>query len=632
MRLFLSYSRQEFYFADLTATALQAAGHDVWFDVERLSPGLDWKAGIDQGLRDCEALLIIASSAYFASKNCRDEWEGAKGKPVFVLVFEPVAIPDDLQPTAIISGRGGFQHVIKRLRESLESGKMHRDHLARPHFYNRLPGPIALLGMLMLLNALIAALGLLDTVMAFLNSETLTVQLLTGLFLYTVLIVYILSVGYDLVQRRFTRFQLMASFIAPWIVPLPYIANAQANTVNTSLYCIWIPFNIILLLLLLSERPKLALYLWMMRGNAEDGMREDYKLRFGVHQQDDMEAAWKRSPIAAWVKWAQEFSISAAPAPKNGASVKYRILHAPADESIAQQLDHTMRHFGHLPAAEGEQAAQQFLIVSNQTPASLLDKAADSGEVYTVVVASSVNIAEESLRKFQMVDYRGRAQSQLNAIAAYFANPEAGRSAYGLNQLPRPFNWLVTPTSVRIVAAAMRISGAVFIALALNLTLLMLFQPAAVPNPLLPDHNGFTFLLYLLLGLCGVPLIRLSDDLMDRRVPSRTFNILCAGLIAACIVLVVAILTRASPIQLPVESTEQSLDRWVQYAGLVPLIIIGSVIALAQRFRLWLPPKVETLPANEQLVVQGAPYIILGLRDIAVIGIFLALILFGTHW
>jgi hypothetical protein len=54
-RAFLSYSRQQYYFVESLALALQNKGVPLWFDVQQLEPGSDWKADIEDGLRRSNA-------------------------------------------------------------------------------------------------------------------------------------------------------------------------------------------------------------------------------------------------------------------------------------------------------------------------------------------------------------------------------------------------------------------------------------------------------------------------------------------------------------------------------------------------------------------------------------------------
>ena len=51
MRVFLSYGHDEHAAAAVRLkNDLEARGHEVWFDLERLRPGADWEAYIQEGL------------------------------------------------------------------------------------------------------------------------------------------------------------------------------------------------------------------------------------------------------------------------------------------------------------------------------------------------------------------------------------------------------------------------------------------------------------------------------------------------------------------------------------------------------------------------------------------------------
>ncbi len=75
MKLFLSYSRQELYFAEAVAQKLLDAGFDVWFDIQQLESGIDWKKAIDDGLANCDAMVLVASQALVISHKYLSVWE-----------------------------------------------------------------------------------------------------------------------------------------------------------------------------------------------------------------------------------------------------------------------------------------------------------------------------------------------------------------------------------------------------------------------------------------------------------------------------------------------------------------------------------------------------------------------------
>src|ERR1041385_1211617 len=87
--LFISYSRIQFYFVEALAYQLRTLKIPYWFDVEQLEMGKDWQSGIDNGLANCEALVLVVSNASIGSPNVKYEWETAQkaNKPVYLALF-----------------------------------------------------------------------------------------------------------------------------------------------------------------------------------------------------------------------------------------------------------------------------------------------------------------------------------------------------------------------------------------------------------------------------------------------------------------------------------------------------------------------------------------------------------------
>ncbi|MFM8769427.1 MAG: TIR domain-containing protein [Rubrivivax sp.] len=64
LRLFLSYGRDEYVDEARTLRdALRKRGHEVWFDEERLTGGLDWEQRIEKGLAACDR-VVLAMTPY----------------------------------------------------------------------------------------------------------------------------------------------------------------------------------------------------------------------------------------------------------------------------------------------------------------------------------------------------------------------------------------------------------------------------------------------------------------------------------------------------------------------------------------------------------------------------------------
>jgi hypothetical protein len=120
---FLSYSRQQYHFAESLASALQARGVTVWFDVQQLEPGTRWQQDIDDGLANSGTVILLASRASLDSPYVAREWGSAlqQGKPVIVALIERVRLPPALRRAPLIDCRGDFDAAVGRLQIALQN-------------------------------------------------------------------------------------------------------------------------------------------------------------------------------------------------------------------------------------------------------------------------------------------------------------------------------------------------------------------------------------------------------------------------------------------------------------------------------------------------------------------------------
>ncbi len=218
MKLFLSYSRQELYFAEAVAQKLLDAGFDVWFDIQQLESGIDWKKAIDDGLANCDAMVLVASQAALHSPYVAIEWQRIfdSGKPVYVLVSENVSFEGDVtfqsqdaktnrvmrladlraNAACIIDCRTAFDKNVQRLIDCLQKGEKHADPIPEPlplHLSSRLPRTVAIVAL---------ALGLNVVTILFLTFKVFSVfisGLLAGLVLSSLL-------GYQLLEFLWRSF------------------------------------------------------------------------------------------------------------------------------------------------------------------------------------------------------------------------------------------------------------------------------------------------------------------------------------------------------------------------------------------------------------------------------------------
>jgi hypothetical protein len=125
-KVFVSYARADKLFVARLCEALTAAGADVWVDLEELSPGADWLAGIDRGVEGADALAFVISPDSLASEICRHELEHAvaRAKRIIPLLRrEPNGqpVPDELVRRRWISVREGddFNVAVRSLVSAL---------------------------------------------------------------------------------------------------------------------------------------------------------------------------------------------------------------------------------------------------------------------------------------------------------------------------------------------------------------------------------------------------------------------------------------------------------------------------------------------------------------------------------
>lgn len=73
LRIFLSYGHDEHTESALRIKAdLEARGHKVWFDAERLREGRDWEQYIEEGLQACDKVVLLMTPHSVRRRNPRD--------------------------------------------------------------------------------------------------------------------------------------------------------------------------------------------------------------------------------------------------------------------------------------------------------------------------------------------------------------------------------------------------------------------------------------------------------------------------------------------------------------------------------------------------------------------------------
>jgi protein-disulfide isomerase len=93
-RIFISYSRRDKAFAEQLTADLEGLDVDVWRDVDDIRAGLKWSTAIQQGLDDCDVMIVIISPDSMGSVNVEDEWQYYldQRKPLVPVLWRPANV------------------------------------------------------------------------------------------------------------------------------------------------------------------------------------------------------------------------------------------------------------------------------------------------------------------------------------------------------------------------------------------------------------------------------------------------------------------------------------------------------------------------------------------------------------
>jgi hypothetical protein len=98
-RVFISYSHDDFEFAESLQLRLDKEGFETWMDVERLNAGEDWREEIDVAIKNSFALLLILTPKALESRYVSYEWSFAWGAGKKVIPLLLIQVDDnDIHP------------------------------------------------------------------------------------------------------------------------------------------------------------------------------------------------------------------------------------------------------------------------------------------------------------------------------------------------------------------------------------------------------------------------------------------------------------------------------------------------------------------------------------------------------
>ncbi len=130
--LFISHSSRDNATTERLYTALRDAGIDVWLDFRSLTPGDDWRSGIDAALNACQSGLLVLSRHSIDSPECRAEWNRilSLNKTLYVALIDEtplVEIPSRLSILQIVTLTADFEQGVQRLIQSIQGARAASD-------------------------------------------------------------------------------------------------------------------------------------------------------------------------------------------------------------------------------------------------------------------------------------------------------------------------------------------------------------------------------------------------------------------------------------------------------------------------------------------------------------------------
>jgi hypothetical protein len=497
--IFISYSRDQLYYAESVAHTLQKQNFNIWFDLQQLAPGTSWAAEIDAGLREASRVILIASRSSLKSPYVALEWMHAleRHKPIYIVLFEEVEfkafttefkgktmlVPLDqlgLKAKVIIDGRGNFKKSVKRLGESLASTTKYKDPIPSVNRFKipqRLPLPVAFIAGTM------AVLTVLTLVLTFTVFSAFLPMMLVG----CIATAYCGLQTWEFLQRKSYQGTRVVLAIAPvilylfafWFAPLAVIAlclaifsddvhrwsprgegNNPRDLVVKRKRPLWqqlLPFLILAPLFCLSPGVLwFSLILWFFVRN-----RNIYE----THRRGDtIIALLILSTLLIFIEVILTLPVILVmtaiayrrqqPIPGTGSTVEvtYQIHAQEEDVHIADDIRDALAYVGlkrlFFPQKDVNPDYHIVVISNFGSPPKIADLQARGGKVI-VVLASSLTDWErvKEYGDYQWVDYRRQEPERLIAMAR---DLEAGRESnrFYTRIVPQSFERLVIPARV----------------------------------------------------------------------------------------------------------------------------------------------------------------------------------------
>jgi len=124
-RFFISHSKVDGDFAELLQLRLERSGLAAWIDTDRLGPGVDWREGIDDAIRDAPAVIAVMSPEAKQSEYVTYEWAFAWGcqKLIVPIMLRQTPLHPRIATLQFLDFSNRVARPWARLISTLQSGR-----------------------------------------------------------------------------------------------------------------------------------------------------------------------------------------------------------------------------------------------------------------------------------------------------------------------------------------------------------------------------------------------------------------------------------------------------------------------------------------------------------------------------
>ncbi len=127
MSVFISYDSQHEDFAELVTMKLEKEGIEVWKDTYQIAAGTEWRNEIDQGLINCDVIIVLLNEISTKSPYVTYEWAFALGnsKHIIPLLIEECDVHPRINILHYLNFKNGrpWDKLIERIKKIDRSPK-----------------------------------------------------------------------------------------------------------------------------------------------------------------------------------------------------------------------------------------------------------------------------------------------------------------------------------------------------------------------------------------------------------------------------------------------------------------------------------------------------------------------------